>query len=27
MNWIKKTEGDSLIIADYKDANHIKKIE
>ncbi len=27
MNWIKRTEGDSLIIADYKDVNHIKKIE
>lgn len=27
MNWIKKTEGDSLVIADFKDANYIKKIE
>ena len=26
-NWIKKLEGDSLVIADYKDVNHIKKIE
>jgi len=25
--WIKKTDGDSLIIADYKDANFLKKIE
>jgi len=27
MNWIKRTEGDSLVIADFKDANYIKKIE
>jgi dynein heavy chain, axonemal len=27
MNWIKRTEGDALVIADYKDANYIKKIE
>jgi len=27
MNWIKKTEGDTLVIADYKDSNYIKKIE
>jgi dynein heavy chain len=27
MNWIKKTEGDQIIIADQKDANFMKKIE
>jgi dynein heavy chain len=27
MNWIKRTEGDALVVADFKDANHIKKIE
>ena len=27
MNWIKNTEGDQLVIADFKDADHIKKIE
>jgi len=27
MNWIKKTEGDALVIADSKDANFLKKIE
>jgi len=27
MNWIKRTEGDSLVIADFKDNNYIKKIE
>ena len=27
MNWIKKTEGDSLIIADQKENNYMKKIE
>jgi dynein heavy chain len=27
MNWIKRTEGDSLVIADFKDASYIKKIE
>lgn len=27
MNWIKRTEGESLVIADFKDANYIKKIE
>ena len=27
MNWIRRSQGDSLIIADYKDANFIKKIE
>jgi len=27
MNWIKKTEGDNLVIADFKDTNFIKKIE
>jgi dynein heavy chain len=27
MNWIKNTEGDNLVIADYKDTNFIKKIE
>ena len=26
-NWIKKMVGDSLVIADYKDNNYIKKIE
>jgi dynein heavy chain len=26
-NWIKKMSGDQLVIADYKDANYIKKIE
>jgi len=27
MNWIKGTEGEALVVADFKDANHIKKIE
>lgn len=27
MNWIKKTCGDQIVIADYKDTNFIKKIE
>lgn len=27
MNWIKKMEGDNLEIADFKDPNHIKRIE
>lgn len=27
MNWVKNTEGDQLVIADYKDADHVKKIE
>lgn len=27
MNWIKNTDGDQLVIADYKDVDHIKKIE
>lgn len=27
MNWIKKTEGDALVVADFKDVNYIKKIE
>jgi dynein heavy chain len=27
MNWIKRTEGESLVIADYKDTNHVKTIE
>jgi dynein heavy chain len=27
MNWIKKTEGDQIIVADQKDANFMKKIE
>jgi dynein heavy chain len=27
MNWIRRSQGDSLVIADYKDANFIKKIE
>jgi dynein heavy chain len=27
MNWIKKTEGDQLVIADYKDPNFVKLIE
>jgi len=27
MNWIKRMEGDSLVIADYKDPNYMKKIE
>lgn len=27
MNWIKNTEGDQLVIADFKDVDHIKKIE
>jgi dynein heavy chain len=27
MNWIKRTEGDALVIADNKDANFLKKIE
>jgi dynein heavy chain, axonemal len=26
MNWVKRTEGDNLIIADYKDANYMTKI-
>jgi dynein heavy chain len=26
-NWIKRMCGDSLVIADYKDANYIRKIE
>lgn len=27
MNWIRRMEGDSLVIADYKDPNYMKKIE
>jgi len=27
MNWIKRMEGESLVIADYKDVNYMKKIE
>jgi len=27
MNWIKRTEGDSLIVADQKESNYLKKIE
>jgi len=27
MNWIKKTEGEALVVADFKDVNYIKKIE
>jgi dynein heavy chain len=27
MNWIKKMEGDNLEIADFKDPNHLKRIE
>jgi len=27
MNWIKQTEGDPLVIADFKDPNHVKLIE
>jgi len=27
MNWIKRMEGESLLIADQKDANHLKIIE
>ena len=26
-NWIKRMEGDSLVIADYKDTSYMKKIE
>ena len=24
MNWIKRTEGESLVVADYKDGNFVK---
>jgi len=27
MNWVKNTEGDQLVIADFKDVDHLKKIE
>ena len=26
-NWVKRMEGDTLVIADFKDSNYIKKIE